>query len=281
MNGIYLTRGCSIHIPSFTIDLTTGDSSDVTLNVGFDVYPLWLRTAITQARAAEQAAADLGQHWTGDGNEREGDLLELEMIAAMNGIVASAAAIDAFYGSVRDRCKVVAPPSSTSTKRKRGRERIITATFQQRFALKNETVASIRQPIKDIFRFRHTALHAHGRPEEPVLHPRLLAGMSRKHVIFRSENATKSATFALNLIGLLATRPHPRYPGLKEHCSFAREWLQPLIDDWETDHTPINLPRPLSEQARRSKMQDSIALAGSPTPPSSNVRPSSGPPPAA
>lgn len=251
MPGVFITRGSSLRIPSFTIDLDNMEATNVTPEIGLDVYPLWLRSAITQARQAQAAATELDVIWDGSGKDPQGDVLERELCASMSALVSSAAALDAFYGSVIDRCP--APTTAQQPRRKRARERIILSTFQQRFALKSQTVAEMRQPLKDVFRFRHIALHAHGRPELPVEHPRLNVGMSRKHVIFRAENATSAAAFALTVISHLATRPNARYPVLRKHCGYARDWLDPLVTDWETDHPPLGLPRPLAERSRPQK----------------------------
>lgn len=250
MAGIFMTRGSSLRIPSFTINLTTGEASPITPEVGFDVYPLWLSAAITQARVSEEAAKQLDDKWDGNGDDEKSKLVEHELAAAMSCIVACAAAIDAFYGSVRDRCRRPSTPTTNHKRRRRARERNILATFQQRFRLQNEAMNGISQGMRDIFRFRHLALHAHARPEQTVLHPRLQVGMSRKHVIFRAENAAAATAYALNVIAWLTTRPNQRYPELREHCGYARDWLQHLVDDWERDHAALDLPHPLIELKR-------------------------------
>lgn len=245
-----MTRGSSLRIPSFTINLATGEPSQITPEIGFDVYPLWLSAAINQARVSEAAAMQLDKKWDGNGGDEISNLVEQELAAAMGCIVACAAAIDAFYGSVRDRCKRPVNPITNTQRRRRARERNILSTFQQRFGLRNEVVNGISQSMRDIFRFRHLALHAHARPEQPVRHPRLQVGMSRKHVIFRAENAAIATTYALNVIAWLTTRPNQRYPELREHCGYARGWLQHLVDDWELDHAPLDLPHPLIEKTK-------------------------------
>lgn len=245
-----MTRGSSLRVPSFTIDLSTGEASAISPEIGLDVYPLWLAAAITHARMTEVAAHKLDQIWNGQGGSEIEKYMEREIVAAMSCIVACAAAIDAFYGSVCDRTKS-GTPSTEYRRRRRARERIILATFQQKFALSNGIVSNIKRTMQDIFRFRHIALHAHGRPEQSVLHPRLQVGMSRKHVIFRAENAVVATTFALNVVAWLTTRAHSRNVELRKHCEYAREWLQPLVDDWETDHAALDLPRPLAEQVKQ------------------------------
>lgn len=234
--------------------------------MGFDVYPLWLQSAITQARLSETAAEELDSVWDGHGDDSTARAVEREMVAAMGCIVACAAAIDAFYGSIRDRCHNKGAQVAHSQRKGRARERIILATFQQRFALPNEVLPGIMQPLKDVFAFRHMALHAHGRPEEPVLHPRLHVGMSRKHVIFRAENATVATSFALTVLAWLTTRPHQRYPELRRHCGYAREWLQPLVNDWETDHSPTGLPNPLTEWSKPKKSKLTPLATSPPNP---------------
>ena len=252
MPGIYMTRGSSLKIPSFSIDLDNIENTSITAEIGLDVYPLWLRSAITQARQAQAAASELDCIWDGTGDDAQSDLLEQEICASMSALVSSAAALDAFYGSIIDRC----PSNFPGVKRRpRARERIILSTFQQRFALNDKMIRELKQPLKDIFRFRHTALHAHGRPEPAVEHPRLNVGMSQKHVVFRAENAASATAFAITVISYLSTRPHERYPALCEHCRFAREWLTPLVTDWEMDHSSLGLTLPLTMRERSPKIR--------------------------
>jgi len=263
MPGIFLTRGSTLRIPSFTIDLDNIEATTITAEVGFDVYPLWLRSAILQARQAKEVADELDRAWDGSGGDFHAELLEREIVSSMSAIVSASAALDSFYGSVVDRCPRSLQSGSGKRQRRRARERIIISTFQQRFALRNETVEQLRQPLKDLFTFRHIALHAHGRPEITIEHPRLGVGMSRKHVIFRAENAVAATSFALMAIAFLSTRPHHRYPALREHCGYAREWLDPLITDWERDHPTLGLTRPLKERERQRKgSTEKIAALG-------------------
>ncbi len=243
MPGIFMTRGSRFTIPSFTIDLDNLESMSITPLIGFDIYPLWLQSAISQARACEVAAKTMDEKWDQVSGTDQSALVEDELVAAMGAIVASAAAIDAFYGSIRDRCKIAEGSRIARRNRSRGRERIIAATFQQRFALKNDQTKNIQATLRDVLRFRHLALHSHGRSEPPVVHPRLDVGMSQHHVIFRAENAVKSAAFALTIISYLMGRPHERYRELREHSKYAKEWLAPLVRDWESDHEPIGLPK--------------------------------------
>lgn len=266
MSGIFITRGASLTIPAFTIDLDNIEGSTITPMVGFDIYPAWLRNAMMQARMSQTASVELESVWDGKGSEAQVCLLEQELTTAMGSIVAAAAAIDGFYGSVEGRSPTSLSGDQSKKSNKNARERIILSTFQQRFSLSNEMMKRFRKPIGTIFRFRGLAVHSHGRPEEPIMHPRLQVGMSPKHVIFRAENAVAATDVALKLITYLSTRPSHRYKALRKHCSQAREWLEPLVLDWETDHESLEIPLPLVEMAentRKARAEKSRASATS------------------
>jgi hypothetical protein len=239
---VFLTRGASLRIEDLTFDLNNPNNGSMTLKIGYDVYPLWLTIAAEQAQKAETFAAELDKLFDGSGTDLVTELLEKETSASMAAIVASAAAVDAFYGSTLSRGKEIQARDSKS-RRTRGRHKIITSTLQQRYKINASIMTEFTNTLQKLFEFRHMALHAHGTPEEALLHPRLNVGLSKKHVIFRAENAINSVRFVLNAIGSLVGMPKQKYKDLTEHCEYARTWVYPILDEWEKTQPDLSVKR--------------------------------------
>ncbi len=237
--SIFMTRGASLTISGISINLETEEISPPTIHIGYDVYPHWLSIALRAATEAVEIARQLDTEFDGTGKPRAVELLEAEVASSMTAIVAAAAAIDGFYGSAIGR---IDRTSSGVGERKRSRDKRILSFFEQKFALKKDTVASLAKPLNDIFSFRHWALHSHGKPEEPAFHPRLELGMANSMVKFRSENALASTEIALKLISYLICLPKPKYTSLVEHCNIARRWVHPILIQWIRERGPLDFP---------------------------------------
>lgn len=240
--GVFLTRGASLTIENLRIDLNDPQTSSMTLKVGYDVYPLWLSMASKQALEAVEIAAELDRLFDGKGSDAVTKLLENETAASMAAIVSAAAAIDAFYGSTLTRTKDQLV-GVKKAKRSRGRHKVIAATLQQRYKIRSTVMSEFVSTLKLLFEIRHAALHAHGEAEEALMHPRFQLALSKKHVMFRADNAANAVRFALSVIGSLIGQPKARYPKLVEHCQFAREWVYPILDEWEQTQPTLSVKR--------------------------------------
>lgn len=233
--SMFVLKGSSIRMSNFSINLETGEFTNPTFSMGYDVFPQWLAIAVDAARSADRVARKLDNVWDGSGDPHIISLLEQEIRFAMQCVVAVAAAIDGFYGSALARAPNQKGPEKG--KRRRGRHRVILSYFQQKFVLDSKMKASLEEPLSTLFKFRDAALHSHGEPEELAFHPRHKVAMPRKVVMFRAENAVESASMALKLITYLSICPKPKFTDLSKHCQNARAWTVPIAADWLTDHT--------------------------------------------
>jgi hypothetical protein len=232
--SVFVLKGSSLQISDLRIDLLNESASSLTIKMGYDVFPLWLSVAVDAARKAENIAKQLEAVWDGSGDRHIVSLLEQEICASMQCIVAVAAAIDGFYGSAISRAPIES--AASSNKRKRGRHHFILSYFQQKFVLRKELKDSLEKPLRDIFEFRHAALHSHGKPEEIAFHPRHKVSMPRKVAIFRYENAIEATSIALRIVSYLSVCPKPKFAALAEHCHISRGWVVPIVADWLSDH---------------------------------------------
>ena len=100
MAGIYITRGMSVSIPSFSIRIR-GDGEiegdPITLHVRFDVCPTWIQIAKRHLEAALAAKVNRAIAWQGTDENAKAQALEVEFEASMQAIMAAAIAWDAAY----------------------------------------------------------------------------------------------------------------------------------------------------------------------------------------
>jgi len=211
-------------------------TGSITLHVSYDMYPQWLKIAIEKAERCAEASKVVDSLWTDGSRTEEIEALETELRAGMQACLAAAAAIDGFYGTVKD----VAPaPSEVSEKwRAKGlaRYKQIAETIRLSFEISPKVFADIRPRLKMLFMFRDEAVHPVGATREPALHPRLKVATERRLVMYSADNAHSGAKFALNLIGILLDLPKPKHAALVEHCQAAKEWVHPILDLWQAKH---------------------------------------------
>jgi hypothetical protein len=231
--SVFVLKGSSLQISDLRINLLT-EEANLTIKMGYDVFPLWLSNAVDAARKAERIGNELEKVWDGSGDPHVVSLLEQEISASMQCLVAVAAAIDGFYGSAIARAPI--DSGVAANKRKRGRHHFILSYFQQKFVLRNETKTSVEKPLREIFELRHAALHSHGKPEEIAFHPRHKVSVPKKVAMFRYENAIEATSLALRFISFLSVCPKPKFVSLREHCHISRGWVIPIVADWLIDH---------------------------------------------
>lgn len=237
--SLFVMRGSTLQIRNLSINFASGELSSPIVEMGYDVFPLWLDIAVKSARAAERAAAELDGVWDGSGDPKIVSLLEKEVMASMQAVVAAAAAVDGFYGSALARTPIIS--NNTKKARSRGRHRKLIAFFLQKFAIDTTFSKAFEQSLREIFEFRHSALHSHGKPEELGFHPRHNIAMAKKVVVFRAENAILATKIALTLISYLIISPRSKHEELQKYCHAARAWIVPIVSDWLSDHEESDL----------------------------------------
>jgi hypothetical protein len=208
-------------------------NGDLILHVSYDMYPQWLRIAIDEAERCAEAAEQVDKVWTDGSRPGEIDALERELRSGMQAIVAAAAAIDGFYGTVKDCCPVPDQIIESWRKSKLARAKQIAETFRRSFQIKQVTFNEIRSRLDELFTFRDEAIHPTGAAQMPVPHPRLKVATERRLTMYSAENAFTASKLALNIIALLLNHPKTKHQSLIEHCEAAKEWISPILRTWE------------------------------------------------
>ena len=112
MPGIFISRGMSITIPSFSIcirDDVQLEGDPITLHVRFDVCPTWIEVAKRHLDNALNAKDRRNEVWCGKDEDAKAKALEAEFESTMQAIMAAAIAWDAVYAVLREH--VVIPPA--------------------------------------------------------------------------------------------------------------------------------------------------------------------------
>lgn len=207
MPGIYITRGMTVQIPSFSLRFRENgelESDPVTLHVRFDVCPTWIQIAKRHLEAALIAMTKRVQVWKGTDENLKAQALEAEFESSMQAIMAAAIAWDAAYAVLREH--VTIPPAMTKKWRegRTARYTQVSETVRRAFSLKAKGAAALRANLKEIYRYRDLAVHPSGKIEAPLLHPELDLGMEWRFVYFRAKNAELAVLAAAAVLWDLA-----------------------------------------------------------------------------
>jgi hypothetical protein len=207
MAGIYITRGMSVSIPSFSIRIREGgeiEGDPITLHVRFDVCPTWVQIAKRHLDAALAAKVNRETAWQGTDENAKAQALEIEFEASMQAIMAAAIAWDAAYAVLREHVTI---PQSTLEKWRKGRTARyiqVAEVVRRAFTLKPKGVSALRTNLKELYRYRDLAVHPSGKIEAPLLHPELNLGMEWRFVYFRATNAELAVTAGAAMLWDLA-----------------------------------------------------------------------------
>jgi hypothetical protein len=213
--GVFVSRGSQLRLKNLSISVLPDGTligSPVTLELAYDLWPLWLRIAIVHERMAKEARARL-ESLSGSHDQRHAAALDDETTAGMVAVAAAVFAVDAFYGSVCTRIDTPPPRGRRSR-----RYALIAETFKRAFLMSQPSSNALRQHLREAFRFRDKSVHPSGEFRGAVRHPVMRVGVAVPHVAFRVENAQALVTFVISLIEQCAGVPKDRHKNLREWC---------------------------------------------------------------
>lgn len=242
MPGIFVTRGARLTIPSFTLteepDGSVTGPESITVHLSYEMYPQWLQVAVEHAERAVEASKVVDHEWAvePENSIARGEALEVEMRAAMQAIVATAAVFEGLFGMLADLAPVQASlQASWQTNRTRRPARIAEA-LKQAFKIPASEFKKVKLLLHQIFDFRDMAMHPTSAAGPAIEHPRLATGVERRFAIFRAENALTATEAAIAIVSGLLEVPKPKHRKLVEHCGFGKEWVEPIKDAWKARH---------------------------------------------
>jgi hypothetical protein len=232
MAGIYITRGMSVSIPSFSIRIREDgeiEGDQITLHVRFDVCPSWIQIAEGHLDAALAAKGNRVIAWQETDENAKAQTLEVEFETSMQAMMAAAIAWDAAYAVLREHVTI---PPITLEKWRNGRTARYTQVAEvvrRAFTLKPKGAATLRNNLKELYRYRDLAVHPSGKIEAPLLHPELNLGMEWRFVYFRATNAELAVMAAAAMLWDLAHNGKSKDPKISEYQKTLASRLQEIF----------------------------------------------------
>lgn len=226
--GVLIFRGSTFAIKDFelTFDEQGNLTSSMRPQIGWELWPLWLRVALDHEAVAAAARRELSE---ADGDEKDGkraQLVEDETRAGMVAITAVAFALEAMALSAATRAQLHDGIGKSASAARRTAE-----VLKQCFVIPPARFADWRESIVKIFEARNAAVHPDAGLRDPMPHPALRAAVPRPAHIYRLENTSAAITAALATARLVASSPRPRLgrqfrEGIGGWAGFAEELRQ-------------------------------------------------------
>lgn len=234
--GIFITRGLQVGIPvgGFSISVGPGGAitSQLSLQVALDTCPYWLEIAVALAFESERRYETTLAAWRGVDEQFLAKALEEEFTTCMQGLIACAIALDAFYAAIKPHIDIPEPVVQAWRDNRTARYRQIVEVLRRAFRIGRRSCTAIRQLVKEVYQLRDRAVHPPMEFSQPILHPQLQLGMEWRFVVFRFENARNATAGVLSVIYQLTDKARD-IPEVVERCRVIRERLTPLVAAWE------------------------------------------------
>lgn len=234
MPGIFISRGMSITIPSFSIHIGEDgqlDGDPITLHVRFDVCPTWIQVAKRHLDVALCAKDHRNEIWSEQDEDAKAKALEAEFESSMQAIMAAAIAWDAVYAVLREH--VIIPPAMSEKWRsgRTARYTQVAEVIRRAFSLKPEGSALLRKNLKALYSYRDMAVHPSGKIAAAVLHPELDVGTEWRFVYFRARNAEMAVLGAAAMLWDLATNGRSKDAKVTEYQKTLRTRLEEIFPE--------------------------------------------------
>ena len=244
MAGVFISRGMTVGIPEGGLTITIGANGEptgnMTLEVRFDVCPTWCELAHKHLADAKLKRTERIAVWDGAIEEQKSVTLEREFEASMQAIMAAAIAIDAFYSIVQDHVNLPLKLVENWRSKRTPRYSQVTEVIRRGFHLKPKGTASLRQNLKEIYRWRDFAVHPSGKIQAPILHPEMDVGVEWRFACFRAYNAELIVYAATRILWDLANNGKPTDKKISEYAGVLH---QRLLELFPHGHPTIEAPQ--------------------------------------
>lgn len=208
MSGIRISKGMTLSITDLRLRIGPNgeiEAGPIKVNLRYDVTPLWLEIAMAHRAAAGEAKTRRETVWIGDNEDVKSDALETEFQASMQAMVAAAVCWEALYGILVGHVELPADLTQKWRTKRVSRHVQVTEVVRRAFKLKPNGVKTLRQNLKEIYRYRDLAVHPSGIGQEAIHHPELQIGTEWRFVYFRASNAALIVACSAAMIWDLAT----------------------------------------------------------------------------
>jgi hypothetical protein len=236
-SGVFLVKGNTVSVPPLTLTVNEQgeiEASPIYLHVGIDMTAYWLDIAYKHLLVTEYAHKKLMLAKEEKDNEKISRYLKRESIAGMQSIMAAGIALDAYYASIKEHIDI--PQDTIDVWREKGTARYkqISEVLRMGFRLKPPSSKSLRDILKQNFKFRDNAVHPSPGNASPLLHVELNKVTDWRYATFRFYNA--KAIYGLSLSIVFKTSIKPDYKvadSLKAFCEKLVPRIKPLERKWK------------------------------------------------
>jgi hypothetical protein len=234
-----------------------GPASAPAINVQFDVCATWLELAVGHLSDAQVARGARIGNWDSANEHSKTGALKWEFEAAIQAITASGIALDAFCAVVQNTIHL--PETLIAEWHQKSTPRHIqnSEVLRRAFSLAPKHVASLRQSLEEIFRFRDLAIDPSRKMDTIILHPELGVGVEWRFAYFRYQNAQLIVNATLRLIAELVVWCKPEDAALQKYLDALRSRLDPL-----RTANALRAPAPVTSPSVPDPESHSIPLPG-------------------
>lgn len=234
--AVLITNGTQFTISGLSLTFHDDgriEAGPVSLSTFFDISPHWLDIALEHLQHAEQAYNELMSAKKTNKNNEIGNALRVEFSAAMQTIMASAIAIEAYYACIKERIEIPDKLIKCWQENRLARYKQIAEVLKIAFPMSNEFFKKVRDALKEIYRFRDMAVHPPAKAAAPLLREELILIIDWRPVAFTYINAKHIAGFSLSIIAQTAARsPKDNFHNLKPYCEALMPKISPLVTRW-------------------------------------------------
>jgi hypothetical protein len=207
--GILIMEGSTFAINdlSLTVGPDGGLSASMRPMIAWEVWPLWIETAIDHAAAATDSRRQLVLAQGDDdvGSQKRARLLTDETIAGMVVISSVAFALEAMSRSAAAKSGLGRSVGAKTSAAARVAEQL-----KQCFEVPPKMFGEWRGQVRLVFQARNEAVHPDAGLRDPMPHPALRAAVPRPAHVYRLENATAAVELAMWTALEVCRHPRPR-----------------------------------------------------------------------
>jgi hypothetical protein len=229
-------QGMSAQIPAGGIVIRIGEDGQpsvdpVVLHLRLDVWTVWLDLACRESAAAQEATDRLLRSDLADPHGLATEDLRAELTSGMAALCAFAFALDGFYDVVQQELGRH-PHADLWKKNRTARHRQITETLRYRFKAGPRSTETLRRVLKDLLRFRDSAVHPAATFVPAIPRPDIDRGVHPFQVTFAGNHAVKVRSITLQLFTAFLERARELYPrpsDEKDWIDRAEDVVKPLV----------------------------------------------------
>ena len=232
MSSAFVSRAMPIANPPDGLVIPLGENPKSSGNrpqhSSFDVCPTWLELAIRHLSDAQVARGARVAAWQAADENSKAGALEWEFETAMQSIMASAIAVDAFCAAVQSKLQL--PQSLVEQWREKDvpRPAQISEVLRIAFSLTAKEEGNLRRNLGEIFRFRDLAIDPSAKSDALILHPELRVGVEWRFAYFQCENALLIVRATVRLVSELVASGKPKIADVQMYIDALRPRLDRL-----------------------------------------------------